>query len=144
MLVKQTSSLFQRYHACYSNKPCNKRTDWPSALCIFQIFGWIQPRWMPHFPKCPAKVKNKKQKRMIFLFLFGRIQTWDLKSDLTWMTLSECSPRQGSPVSWDMLRTAEGSTFSTAAARRNATPRPSSSLSSAFSARSDRASWGRK
>lgn len=60
------------------------------------------------------------------------------------MTLSECSPRQGSPLSCVMSVTGLGRTFNTAAARLNATPRPSSSLSSAFSARSDKASWDRK
>lgn len=60
------------------------------------------------------------------------------------MTLREWSPRQGSPLSCVMLVTRLGRTFNTAAARRNATPRPSSSLSSAFSASSDKASWGGK
>lgn len=60
------------------------------------------------------------------------------------MTRSECSPRHGSPLSCVMDVTVAGRAFSTAAARRKATLRPSSSLSSAFSARSPRASWDRK
>lgn len=60
------------------------------------------------------------------------------------MTLRVCSPRHGSPLSCFVLVTFSGRTFSTAMARRNETARPSSSLSSAFSAKSDKASLARK
>lgn len=57
------------------------------------------------------------------------------------MTLSECSPRQGSPRSCSAPLTSWGRDFNKAAALRNATPRPSFSLSSAFSASMDNASY---
>lgn len=63
---------------------------------------------------------------------------------LTLMILSECSPRQGSPLRSARFVTALGRAFNTASERRNAMARPSSSFNSAFSAKSDKASWHRE
>lgn len=131
----QSRAVTMKLFSCSVYAEWRQQTDLEGFEPL-RLFGRFSFTWRSRLQNV-LRAQNKNGIFILFDLCWVRFSrhVW-----LTWMTLRECSPRQGSPRSCVRLVTGLGSAFSTAAARRNATPRPSSSSSSAFSARRDKAS----